>query len=221
MTQLGIKNGVSYELLNQSNLTECIDLMSQVFSIAEPLTRLVGITTNEFRFFAKVNCEKALKEKLAVLARDEKTGELLGFNISEDLGTPPPIEIKDITSKFDPIVDILGLLVDKFSKSYTIEPGKFMHIFMIGLKPSKTHPFLAVDLMQAGLDQARILGYQGAIGEVTSYLSARLGKRCGFQERASIYYDEYEWQGEKVFAELGHTSCRLMVQIFDQDSADS
>lgn len=221
MKPLYVKNGVSYELLDETNLNECVDLMAEVFSVAEPLTRLVEITQDEFRQFAEINCRKAVRERMAVIARDPGSGQLLGFNVSEDLGTEPPVELKLISSKFKPIVDILGQLVAIFAQTEEIKPGRFMHIFMIGLKPGKTNPSLAIDLMNASLECAQKLGFHGAIGEVTSYLSARLGRRCGFEERAAIYYDEYTFDGKKVFAELGHTSCRLMVRKFDQDTSSS
>ena len=94
-----------------------------------------------------------------------------------------------------------------------------MHVFMIGIRPGFSHRYLASDLVKGCLNLARDAGYLGAFGESTSYLAVRNAKRNGFKQEGEVFYDEYEYEGKKVFEELGHTSCRLMVQYLQESES--
>lgn len=214
MTVLVAKDDVTYESLTEAGFDECIELMASVFSVGEPMTALMGVTEQEFRYFATIFTRKALQEGLPIVARDLGSGRLVGFSISEDLGTPEPDGVQQISAKFDPIVGLLDNLVTHFREGHDVEPGKYVHVFMVGVCPGFKKRSVAYEMMHENMVLAQSLGFVGAIGETTSAISARLTEKVGFKEHYRINYHEFEFQGQRVFDALDETCCRLMVRYF-------
>lgn len=215
MSVLAEKEGVVYEKLTEASFAACIELMAKVFSVGEPMTALLGVTLAEFRYFATVFTRKALDEGLPIVARDAETGELVGFSISEDLGRPEPEGAAQIAAKFDPIVGVLDQLVARFRQEHEIVPGRYVHVFMVGVAPSFKKRSVAYEMMYENMNLAKQMGFVGAIGETTSDISTRLTEKNGFEEQARIYYRDFEFDGARVFEELGEEACcRLMVRYF-------
>ncbi|WP_341535179.1 GNAT family N-acetyltransferase [Acanthopleuribacter pedis] len=212
------KDGLAFERLTERSFDECIELMASVFSVGEPMTALMGVTEDEFRFFATIFTRKALNEGLPIVARDTQTGALVGFSISEDLGNPEPEEAAHISAKFGPIVGLLDQLVAHFCQSHVLAPGKYVHVFMVGVKPGFKKRSVAFEMMAENMELAKKLGYEAAIGETTSEASARLTEKVGFREVYKINYSEFEFEDRKVFAGLNEACCRLMVRYFSEES---
>ena len=64
------------------------------------MAKALRITPDEYYFFAKIVCEKAVKDGLSIVAKDKKNGKLIGFSISEDLESEPPEELENINEKY-------------------------------------------------------------------------------------------------------------------------
>jgi len=206
---------VTYNLLDEGHLDECISIMTDIFSRSEPLTRLLGINETEFSYFAEIFAAKAIEEELGVFAREHGSKRILGFCISEDLLSCPPPEADRISPKFLPIMALVNQLDSWFLSRYQARKGDYLHIFMTGISKYCRHREVSLGVVAESLRIAEVRGYRGALGESTNVLAARAAARNGFSELYAIPYSNFSFEGKAVFAEMGsHSSCRLMAKWF-------
>lgn len=210
---------VAYRVLDQAHLDECISIMTEIFAKGEPLTKMLGITLGEFEYFAELFARKAVDENLAVYAKDRVTGNMLAFCLSEDLVTEAPAGVEGISPKFGAIMALVEALDEWFAEKHVVEKGKYLHIFMTGVSRRCRHRHVSLGVVSENLRVAQDKGFLGALGESTTTLAARAAGKNGFKEYYAVKYDEFRYQGEAVFAEMGpRAKCRLMVKMFGDDA---
>lgn len=71
---------------NKSDLRETIFCMSRTFE-KEPMSQALGINANSYMSLAKSVAQKSIDEQLSLVAKDEKSGRVIGFIILEDFVT--------------------------------------------------------------------------------------------------------------------------------------
>ena len=79
------QNGIIYQLLQERDIEQAINCLIDVFTSAEPITKELKISPNEFYPFAKIICQKAVEDKLSVIAKEPVNYQVVGFIISQDL----------------------------------------------------------------------------------------------------------------------------------------
>src|SRR4030065_1376598 len=94
------KKEIIFEMLAIKDLEETIACIVDVFPRAEPMTKAMEITSDEFYPFAEIYCKKAIKEGLSLVARHKETGNDIAYLISENLASLPHNGIKTINEKF-------------------------------------------------------------------------------------------------------------------------
>jgi len=85
-------------------------LLGEVFSRYDPSAVAVGLTTSEFEVFVRLLSPMVADEGLRIVARLVCTGELVGALLTEDSASTLPDGMDRLSTKFDPIFDILGQL---------------------------------------------------------------------------------------------------------------
>ena len=74
--------------------------MVNTFPEAEPMTKALEITPDEFYSFAEIFCKKAVNDGLSLVAKDNKSGKVLAFSIAEDFSGEPPEGIEKLMRNF-------------------------------------------------------------------------------------------------------------------------
>ncbi|MGL5060379.1 MAG: GNAT family N-acetyltransferase [Microcoleus sp.] len=212
---------VIYEIFQEQDLEKTISCIVDVFSSSEPLAKVVGITQDEFYPFAKIICKKAVKDGLSHIAKDYSTGEVIGFIISEKLiqeNNEQSNQIFDDFVKFIPILSLLAQLEEQYMSRLSIEEKEHtLHCFMVGVQASYRNQNIAKYLIDNNIKNAKKF-FLKAICEATGIISQHIFLQLGFKEIVAIEYQDYEYQGVKIFGNLApHKKCILMEKILDKD----
>jgi ribosomal protein S18 acetylase RimI-like enzyme len=131
---LNEKDEIKFRIIQPDDLEQTVDLCSQVFANYEPMTRALKINCQEFKTFAESYCRKAIEDGLSIVATDSNE-KVVGFVISEDLMTEPPL-LDDISDKFEPLLALLHELDSSYTSKHSLdlELGQILHIFMLGVQ---------------------------------------------------------------------------------------
>jgi len=204
-------------MLSMKNLEETIACIVDVFPRAEPMTKAVEITSDEFYPFAEIYCKKAIRERLSLIARDMATGNIIGFLISENLASEPPNGIETINEKFLPIIKLLDGLDENYKEeALKLNERNILRLFMVGVSKHYEGLNLATTLIEENLKLARQKNFSRAIGEATSSITQHiLRDKLGFNEKFSIEYKSYTYNGKHVFKNVKNPSrCVLLEKRF-------
>jgi hypothetical protein len=202
--------GIIYELFQEKDLEETIALVAEDFSRAEPMTKSQEIIANEYHYFAKIYCEKAVRDGLSIVAKDE--GKIIGFIISEDLESGPPEGIEKINTKFNPIMALLNELDEEYVKLHKKKDDKVFHLFMGGVDENHEKKHIITTLLEENLKLAKLKNFSVAIGEPTGLATQHiLRDKFGFDEKIMIEYKKFSYNGEHVFKNIeGPIGCMLV-----------
>ncbi|NER25384.1 MAG: hypothetical protein F6J96_32755 [Symploca sp. SIO1C2] len=215
------KDGIIYELLQEKDLEKTIACVTDVFTSREPLTTALELTQDEFYPFAKMFCDKAVEDQLSYITKDAATDEVIGFLIAEDLIQEPDFQesyhrLFQELVKIQPLIDVVDKLEEKYLENKKITKGEVFHMFLGGIQQSYEHRGIPEIALEELLESAQKRNYRAAIIEVSGLHSQRNMLQAGFQEKCSIDYQDYTYEGKRVFAGLPKINkrCILMEKIF-------
>ncbi|KOR36848.1 hypothetical protein AM228_10765 [Planktothricoides sp. SR001] len=210
------KDGIVYEILQSQDLSSAIECVATVFPGSEPLTQCLGITKEYYYPVAEIVCQKAVEDGLSHIAKDAKTGELVGFIISEDMYIENNF-YKEKYKKFDkflPIISLVELLQKEYLAEKNIKKGELFYESMIGVYPQYQNRNIARYLYAENIEYAKTQKFSRIITEPSGIVTQRYCSRFGFKEILSINYQDYEYEGVKVFANINrHKKCVLMEKL--------
>lgn len=212
MHELLIHEGIQYELLDENNLEDAIDCVSDVFTQNEPLVHHLHIGKKEFLTFANAYYPKIAREGLSVVARDLSSDAVVGIRISEDLVPAEEVDLSGVTPQLFPVFAILDELGDHYRLIRDIVPGKFVHLFMVGVRDSHTCRGIAPTMNRLFFKHVIEKGYEWAVTEPTGAISLHVLKdKFGFRQLHAIPYADFRFEGEPVFADIeGHKAAYLL-----------
>ena len=207
---------IVYEVLQEKDLEQTINCLVDVFPSSEPISRALKVTPSEFYPFAEMVCQKAVAEGLSLIAKNSATSEVAGFVISESLSKESYEEIdKSLTQKFEVIFQFLKELNEQYEMEKKVVNGKIFHVFLLGAREEYRGRKIANKLLENNLKMAAQAGFSRAIVEATGNISQHICRKYGFEDRASLDYQTYEYKGVKVFEGIKeHKSCILMEKVF-------
>lgn len=218
MRVLVSKDGIDYGPLDHSTLAGAIDCVSEVFTEAEPMSRFLGISREEFLVFANAVYPAMAEQGLSFVARDSQTGKIVGIRISEDYACSDMEEIPGLSPKFFPLFSILHQISEHFRQIREIPPGKYIHLFMVAVNSNYAGRGIAPTMNAIFFDYVRSLGFTHAVTEPTGAISQHiLMNKFGFQLLHQIRYRDFEYEGRRVFANIqGHEG----VMLLEKDLTD-
>ena len=91
--------------------------ITQLYWLAETANSCGWATrqeADEFEAFARLLCPKAIADGLTIVARRTDSRELVGVMLTEDCAAEMPEGMDRLSSKFDPILDLLGQLGSEY-----------------------------------------------------------------------------------------------------------
>ena len=203
-------------LFTQEYVQQVAVALSVVFAQEEPLC--IATRTNPINFFAYslVYAQQCCDGKLSMLAIDRNSKMVVGFHLCHDYETwvEPHSD--------DPGVTVQGELLERLheifhanEKAIQEEPEspfeshgsprtsfdgiksgekkkKTMKVCSAGVFAFARRMRLATRMLEKNLEYAKQLGYNEVLVECTGAYSQQLYKSYGFNEKARIYYNEYE-----------------------------
>ena len=211
MITLAAAGGVEYGLVEEADFEAMADLLADAFSRHEPPAVAVGMTASEIKVLVSLFGPKALAERLAVIAREPSTGDVVGALLVEDFGTPAPEGIEETVPAFAPIGALLDGLDRRYRESRAIAEGSHLHLFMLAVADRATGRGIAHRLVETGLAHGKQRGYGFAVTEATGRISQHVFRKSGFREVLSAPYQTFLHDGIAVFSSIvGHEATLLM-----------
>jgi ribosomal protein S18 acetylase RimI-like enzyme len=193
---------IEYGLYIPSDAEPMATLLGEVFSRYDPPAVAVGLTTSEFEAFARLLCPKVADEGLTIVARLVGTGELVGALLTEDSASTLPDGMDRLSTKLDPIFDILGQLDKEYRDGRAVRPGESLHLFLLGVSDRVAGRGVAQRLVTACLEHGARTGYRVAVTEATNKVSQHIFRKQGFVERVRRSYEAHRFDGRHVFASI-------------------
>jgi ribosomal protein S18 acetylase RimI-like enzyme len=197
-----LPDAVRYSVYSSSDAEEMIRLLGKVFTERDPPAVAVGLTPPEFEAFVRLFCPKADTERLTVVGRCAETGEMIGALLAEDSASTPPDGVDRLSSKFNPIFDILGQLESEYRSGQAMRPGESIHLFLLGVAVRFAGQGVAQQLAAECLANGLRQGYCVAVTEATNTASQHIFRKHGFTDRVRRSYAEYQLEGEPVFESI-------------------
>lgn len=177
-------------------------LLGEVFSRRDPLAVAAWVTAPEFEASVRLFCPRAADQGLTIVARLADTGELVGAMLTEDSALALPDGMDRLSTKFDPIFDILGQLDAEYLGDRTVRPGESLHLFLLGVADRVAGRGVARRLVAACLEHGAQRGYRLAVTEATNKVSQHIFRRLGFVERVRRSYETHRFSSRAVFASI-------------------
>ena len=75
----------------------------------------------------------AIEERLTIVARLAKTGEIMGAMLTNDLAPETAEGMEKLNTKFGSIGSILGELVTTYRAGREPRPGDMLHLYLLGV----------------------------------------------------------------------------------------
>lgn len=202
---------VRFTLFEPADLDEMASLLATAFGKHEVMAISSGYTHQELVDFVKLLGPAAHRDKLTVVARDIPSGAMIGALLSEDFCAEAPEGFDRVSDKFRPTLTLLEQLDTQYRQGKDIRPGHFLHLYMLGVKRTHTGKKIGQHLLTTSLENAAARGYRMALAEATGAVSQSICRKLGFVERLSVSYQDYTYQGRRVFAHIeGVTGTVLM-----------
>lgn len=207
------ESNIRVELLSDKTLEGAIHCVSRAFIKNEPMAAHLNITMDEFLVFANAFYPSLIEPQLSFVAVDEGNGQVVGIRVSEDYHQEEePPEIPGLSPKFYPLFTLLDQLGETFKGMRQVKPGQYVHMFMVAVDDGYQRRGVAPKMNSAFFKHVKARGFTHAVTEPTGLISQHiLRNKFGFSVLHELAYADFEFDGEKPFADLeGHPSAMLM-----------
>ncbi|NES70723.1 MAG: GNAT family N-acetyltransferase, partial [Okeania sp. SIO2D1] len=213
------ENEIVYEILQEKDLEQTINCLVDVFPSSEPMFSLLKVAPSDFYPLAEKICQKAVAEGFSHIAKDSVTSEVAGFIISDHLSNESDEEIlKNIPQKFEVFSQVLKELHQKYEMEKKVVNSNIFHVLFLGAREKYRGRKIGDKLVENNLKMAAQAGFSTAIVEASGKISQHICRKYGFEDRASLDYQTFEYKGVKVFEGIKeHESCILMEKVFGVD----
>ena len=199
---LQVISGIEYSVCRPEDTTEMGRLLAVNFTRHDPPAIAVGLTPDEFEAFVALWSPTAGEAGLTIVARDVATRQLAGALLTDDAASPPPPGLDAISAKFHPILDLLDEIDTDYRDGKTIEPGQYLHMFLLGVAEEFTRRKIGQHLVEVCLANGAKNGYAVALTEATNPVSQHIFGQLGFEKRAERSYAGYRLDGKPIFASI-------------------
>jgi ribosomal protein S18 acetylase RimI-like enzyme len=193
---------ISYEVYRAADRDEMANLLGEVFSERDPPAVAAGLTASEFEHFVRLLCPKAAADGLSIVARADGTGEMVGALLAEDSASALPDGLDTLSTKFNPIFDILGRLDAEYRKGVHAQPGESLHLMLLGVARQHVGRGIGNGLVAACLKNNAPRGFRVAVTEATNATSQHIFRKHGFVERVRGSYSRHRYEGQAHFVSI-------------------
>lgn len=212
-TQITLIDGIAYDVLQKADLEQCIECVKNTFAYLDPLSIAAGLTPDELGVFINIFLrDNLVSDALSVVARDEKTHDILGGILINDFMAEIPETMDGLPASFDHILALLDSLDQMYHENNIISKGEILHVLMAGVSPKNSNLGIGFHMLEKGYEIARSRNYKGAIAEVTGPASQYLAEKFGARTLYKIRYAEFENKGQYPFKSI--TDCETIDLMY-------
>ncbi len=207
-----------YRLLDKHYKNDAIEVMTKSFCDYEPMTKFINMTYEEFEPFANIIIDKAIEDKLSVVALDGK--RIVACTAVEDLIDPAPIDLNKLTPKFKYIFSLLESLSGPYLADKTIDKNHVAHLFITAVHPDYHKRGLSRQINFQSIKVAMQREFDFMLSELTNWYNEKglikyLDTRSKLIGRA--IYDQYHHEGIYPFKGLTGEAHSYIWQIQDNN----
>lgn len=214
-----------YELVTPETVDQAKELLYASYHPFEPLTTHLGLFNgpNSIPDMDRL-VDETVKENLSLFARDQSNGKVMGVCINgisrvEDWTLP----VSDLPRNFqDPKARIISAIRQEIHNKGVrifeeIGTDNMFGIKMVGVDPSLRGKGMSTDIIRRSILLAGCLGFEGLKAEATAGYAQAAFLTIGFTPVVEIIYEDFEYEGNKVFAGIeGERSLILFQKKFFQ-----
>lgn len=212
-------NNIEYDdrfrfvVLEKKYIDEVIHVFTHTFCDDEPMTQYVHMEYQSFIPFAEKVVNKAVADKLSIIALDKNN--VAGLVLTEDLMEPLALDIT-LDPKFNYIFSLLESLGGHFFANKRFMPNQIAHLFITAISKKYRGHGLSRQINFKAMDLASCKNFSHMYCEFTNFLN-ELGtiKYIHTVKRliGSVVYKEYEYENIKPFANLGHGASSYLWEL--------
>lgn len=197
-----VDNRYQFELFKPQHLEQVVELFTNSFCDSEPMTHYLEMDKVAYRIFARQVAEKAIEDKLSVVALDKD--KVIACALVEDLAAPGDISA-DFDAKFINILSLLEQLGQKFFHDKKIKTKHIAHLFITAVDKDYRHQGLSRQMNFMAMDLAAANGFDFVYCEFT-HIYNELGTISHLRNNKRLIgsrtYDEFHLDNKKPFAHL-------------------
>ena len=195
-------SGIEYTICTPEDTHEMARLLSESFTRHDPPAVAVGLTPEEFEEFVSLWSPAAGTQGLTIVARDVATRRLAGALLTDDAASPPPSGLDGISTKFDPILDLLDQIDTEYRTDRVIELGQYLHLLLLGVAEPFMRRKIGQHLVSVCTTNGADRGYTTAVTEATNPVSQHIFRQLGFQTRTRRSSRDSRLDGSPTFASI-------------------
>ena len=193
------ERGIVYQILQKKDLEETAVLISEVFTKGEPSVRYFGITAKEYLYIAELYCKKGIEEGFSIIAKDK--GKIVAFLISEDFDSSKPEGFEKINKKIVTDMAIVDA-IEEDAKANKKEGERRFHIFFSGTAKEYGNRGIMTTLIDESIKLAKSKKFTNIIAEATGFATQHIFKKFGFEEKKTIEYKKFVFEGKNIYENL-------------------
>lgn len=190
------------ELLQAHHVKQVVKMFTKAFCNSEPMTKYVGMEYDAFTPFAEMVTIKAVTDGLSsVVLEDDR---VVACALVEDVTNPLNI-VTPLTSKFDPIFNLLEKLSSDFIGNKKFSSGQLAHLFITAVDEDFRGKRLSEVVNFGAMEIARQKQFSMMFSELTNYLNEEGIMHHLMADKlliGSIVYKEFVFNNANPFANL-------------------
>ena len=196
---------LSYETLDLNDLDCVADAVAEAFINSDPMSIAQQLSVNELTNYVKLLGEWAEKQQLTVVAKDKFTNEVVGVVLAVDFASDFPLTPENsehISNKIEPIIELLSSLEVQYKRAKQIQAGEYLYIHMLAVSREYQRKKIAQKSIEVCLNNGVEKGFTHAFTETSDSIAQYIFGKLGFIPRHQINYQQFTYQGQKVFASI-------------------
>ena len=107
---------------------------------------------------------------------------------------------------------MLDGLDSQYRASRNIQPGAYLHLFMVGVPNHASGRGIAHHLITTCLTNGKTRGYRFAVTEATGSVSQHVFRKLGFRDVLAASYKDYVFNGQHVFSSIVGPEATILME---------
>jgi len=202
--------------LTEKDYDAAIKVAQDYFIAGEPQLAALGFNKDEVAHLWSEMIPAIGPQALSVIAKDVKTGEVIGHRFAADWCTTPSV------FPFPSPKGDAGRAI--WTKGHSIwlanhpdlKPGECVHFLAVAVHSDWRRKGIATAMYEHCIQNARARGFKGFLAELTGHFSYAAVKSLGFTEAACVPYADFEFNGTRPFQSVKppHVAFYMMEKWF-------
>ncbi len=206
------REDLMFKILDASDVSEAASCLCNALA-REPMSRTCQLTQDYLMPVMEFFCQDAATKGMSIIVRDRESKEVVAVGLVEDYqdwlngdSFPPRPEIL-------PILSLMTELDEKYAQVRNIAKSSIFHLNLAGVREGYEGFLLSPKLVEISLDLAKKKGFDLVVGHISAEsLQHLLCSQYGFNEMARVNYQDFCYEGRKVFASIHSPEATILLE---------